>query len=58
VKIGPIVIGLFMVGLSYLSYCKAMDCGGYPTDSPTFIISVREYEDMSSEGVGQGNNRN
>jgi predicted sugar kinase len=26
---------------------KAMGGGGFPTDSPTFKISMREYEDMS-----------
>jgi hypothetical protein len=26
---------------------KAMGGGGFPTDSPTFRISMREYEDMS-----------
>jgi hypothetical protein len=26
---------------------KAMGGGGFPTDSPTFKVSMREYEDMS-----------
>ena len=26
---------------------KAMGGGGFPTDSPTFKISIRDYEDMS-----------
>ena len=26
---------------------KAMGGGGFPTDSPTFKISMTEYEDMS-----------
>jgi hypothetical protein len=26
---------------------KAMGGGGFPTDSPTFKISKREYEDMA-----------
>lgn len=26
---------------------KAMGGGGFPTDTPTFKISMREYEDMS-----------
>jgi hypothetical protein len=26
---------------------KAMTGGGFPTDSPTFKISMREYEDMA-----------
>ncbi|NAL78162.1 hypothetical protein DYY65_07935 [Nitrososphaera sp. AFS] len=26
---------------------KAMGCGGFPTESPTFKISMREYEDMA-----------
>ena len=26
---------------------KAMGGGGFPTDSPTFKISMREYEDMA-----------
>jgi hypothetical protein len=26
---------------------KAMGGGGFPTDSPTFRISMREYEDMA-----------
>jgi hypothetical protein len=25
---------------------KAMGGGGFPTDSPTFKISIRDYEDM------------
>ena len=26
---------------------KVMGGGGFPTDSPTFKVSMREYEDMS-----------
>ena len=26
---------------------KAMGGGGFPTDSPTFKVSIRDYEDMS-----------
>jgi hypothetical protein len=28
------------------NYGKAMGGGGFPTDSPTFKISMREYEDI------------
>jgi hypothetical protein len=28
-------------------FAKAMTGGGFPTDSPTFKISMREYEDMA-----------